>query len=765
MLSLFKTVKLPPPTDKMTKRHLPNFTTSLQSEIISGAYEPRFQLTALGTSTGFLYIVNSAHQVFQSPKSVDYPLLRIISLPNSSSFFSICSRSMFENHPSNANIPNNYNLTMLNSIKRSKVKNICTHWIITPEKILSRTVELNFDVLDIAISPIHPEFALMLTKEGSLYGFSIESLNFTNLYINIFENKPVKAICYSSGYKFIIAHETLDVLDVQNLELTASTNTKAQMVDSIDQWTSLIDDKGVPHLMMFFASVSSIDVPKNGKAIFTGMTDGSDWMSIIRTPDGDILYENRKEKVKFQHEFLIPGTLIKYEKPFARSSAEEIALCTNDGKFIYLDLKVRNHFIHHVPKVEFTLADGDSLYVFSLRETPQTEQSQDKKKRKKKDDSSDKSDSEEAEHEPEPIVQYRVNRYEKGNYYGHFSLSSLGIPSRPLAINKGKLLFIENNKDLCIYDTLNKKKEVLHSFNSFSHYRPLLNDGFILIDNDGTIMKCEKTEDSYSIEQMEETWPGPDIIDWRPYRDSIVTLEKDGHLKFGEIKKKICKNEEEQVFVFEVVNEKGKTPKEGEMQFIIVVTNKRMLVIDFNEEESTLIKARKVNETIIDATYTKWGTIIIQTDNSAQMLPLPDLSCDPIDKINISKKGVISLISQQGFIVFEPNAVSIFLKDLKPPLIFDSTIPIIEPPHVNPVLKWFGKKDDTLKDADDAFQYRRNHKVASNLAQTNELMQEILVKAQERGELLNEMEIKSEQVLSSAQKFHELCRSLRNSFW
>ena len=386
MFSFFRNVKMPSPPEEMLKKHLACFTTSIDSEIISGAYEPRFGMYALGTANGYLYIINKHHHIFRSPKSVNYPLLKIISLPNSSSFFSICSKTMFQNHPSRIEKPNPHDLEMLNSIKSSKIQNICTHWIIKPDGILSRTTPLEFDIVDIALSPVHPEFALLLTSGGSIYGFSIESLNLTNLYINIFEKKPVKSICWSSGYRFLIAHEIIEGLDVQKLELGSQYRMNAQMIDSIDQWTAAIDEKGNPNLFMYTNVVSSINAPKGSKAIFVGMLNGSNWISIIRSETGDIVYENKNPKLTLKGEYVMPETLIRYAKPFERSNPQEIAVSTDYGRFLYFDGKVIDHFMFKPPDVKFAFADEEDYYVFTVEkvEKVQKKKTEAKKKRKEK---------------------------------------------------------------------------------------------------------------------------------------------------------------------------------------------------------------------------------------------------------------------------------------------------------------------------------------------------------------------------------------------
>ena len=147
------------------------------------------------------------------------------------------------------------------------------------------------------------------------------------------------------------------------------------------------------------------------------------------------------------------------------------------------------------------------------------------------------------------------------------------------------------------------------------------------------------------------------------------------------------------------------------------------------------------------------------------MLPLPDVSSSVIDKIPISKNGRAALFHKFGAVLYEPNSVSLYLDDIQPPKLYDIQEPVIETPKVNKFLKLFGKKDDTVKDADTAFQYSRSSAMTAKISETQDMMQQLLVKANERGEMLNEMEIKANKLLTSAQKFHQMAKELRKNPW
>ncbi|OHT13394.1 hypothetical protein TRFO_16495 [Tritrichomonas foetus] len=722
MLSRLFNQSMPRPSDDMINKHLHCFENKLDSEIISGAYEPRFGLFALGTATGFLYIINNENLVFRSPKNVNYPLLKIIPLPNSSSFLSVCSKTMFERH-SSRNKPNKQNskyFTTLNDVKSSKIQNIITHWIIKPDGILSRTTQMLFDIVDIAISPTYPEFALMLTKEGSLYGFSIESLKYTDLYIDVFEHKPVTSIFCPPGLKYYITHEQINKLDVPNMEIDVEAKISVLSYDAIDQWAAVIDKDGTPKLLMLTNSVSSIDVPKGSKAVFCGMTSAMNWSSIIRSDTGDTIFDGKKEKIKLNNEFLVPNVFIKYGKPFYRSNIEDIIFVTDHGKFIHMNGDVQDHFYTDMGEVKKALVDEDNLYVFTDKYIYRF------------------------------VKSCLVDRIE--NHYGI-----------PLFIKNEKMVVVEKNEFVYVYEINSKKRKKLDklALANIRNYKHFID----FICENGQIFRLNTESSIYSLEELPNKIPKKKIKDWRNYKDTFVGINEKDCFIFGSKEKKVCKDEDEELLLFEMMNENGK-PVEGD-GFVLIVTSKKICVYEHDKKEK-FHKIRKEKLRIQEATISEWGTLILHTEDDIRMLPLPDVSQSVIDKISIPKHGNAILIPHHGAVIWDSDndqcSFSVIMDETKKPIIYNENSPVLEFPQVNVIQKLLGMKNESIQEVDKTFKYDRPKDAATNLAETNELMQEILVKAQERGEMLNEMEIKAEKILNSAQKFHEIAKSLKKKF-
>jgi hypothetical protein len=84
---------------------------------------------------------------------------------------------------------------------------------------------------------------------------------------------------------------------------------------------------------------------------------------------------------------------------------------------------------------------------------------------------------------------------------------------------------------------------------------------------------------------------------------------------------------------------------------------------------------------------------------------------------------------------------------------------LTEPPIV--VKKLFGTAEarrPCLEDVDTSFRFQR---AGGKLSETIDLMQHVLVVAQERSERLNELEMKAESILVAAKRFHDSAKQLR----
>ena len=173
--------------------------------------------------------------------------------------------------------------------------------------------------------------------------------------------------------------------------------------------------------------------------------------------------------------------------------------------------------------------------------------------------------------------------------------------------------------------------------------------------------------------------------------------------------------------------------------------------------------------------------------------PVDDVGgCDVIENIKAVNPIVLP---HRGLIVFERNATTIYLDNISDPLCFDESNlpPALAPPPVTGLKKLFGKKSGvTLEEADRFFLFNRSSEqpntnskpdsqnksddnkrssgevqqsaasACNNLAETQELMQQLLVKANERGEQLNELEIKAKKLLKTARKYRNTIRKFHH---
>ena len=774
MLSRFFNPSLPKPDESLLEKHLKCFQVRLDSQLISAAYEPRFELFALGSATGYLYIVNNIFQIMSSPKSLNYPILKIIPLLNTSSFLSFCSKTMFERHPSH-NESRKMDITSIDDIKSSKVQNIITQWIIKPDAILSRTINIDFDLIDAAVSPTQPQFALLLTKEGSIFGFSVETMSLTNLYINVFEKLPVTSIFCQGGFKYYITHDKIEVLDIQNMEMDTFANHPSLSFDCIDKNAAIIDKNGTPKLLVLSNALSSFDVPENSHAIFCGMISGTDWITIIRSDKGDMVFENKRLRLELENEFLIPNVIIRYKKPFARSNVDGIFVITDHGKIININGDENNCFFEEQNGIKKTLIDHQTLYAFSddsiiiftnnvfskiipneigiplavekgkflIAEHIKEEAVQDTKQTKKEKSDDDKSENESDKSKKE---ENEENTEQEDN-------------------NKQTNLYVVDASELFNVNYNDKKKKPIQK-ELLATIKPLniisTRTRIDFICEDMKVFRCElKTKNIFEFHEVEEKPSGDHIKDWRKFGNSYIIITNDNHMIYNDFDKKLCKNDDK-LLLFEIVDQKGK-PTSNSDGFVLVVTTEKIRLYQ-EDEKDKFHKVRKSKKEILDATLAYWGALILHTNHSLLMLPLPDFNYDEIDKIHFSKNESVSLIPYHGALIFQPFSYSIYLKIMENPEIYNPEKPPLEIPQVNAFLKLFGKKDETLNDADKAFQYSGSRGAIGNLEETNEIMQRLLVKAQERSEMLNEMEIKSQQLMQSAQKFHELAKSLRKQF-
>ena len=291
MFSRLFNQSLPTPTEEQNQTMLYDKEIGLSSEIISAAFEPRFKLYALGSATGDLHVINEQNYLYSYIAEIsEPPVLKIIPLTNSSTFLSVSSYSLYENHC--FNIPREQRPEQINNIfyKNKKIlsevtvernKSHITHWIVTQDgKVLHRTTAIRYNIIDCAASPLHPEFILLLDKDGMIYGFSVEKMGFTELCIDYFKGKDVHSIICPFDMKFYICHNIIEKLDLSSKEVSKGSQINALQVDFIDEKSSITaaitSSQKAPSLFKGNRPISTIENLNGGFCTCVSMINDKD---------------------------------------------------------------------------------------------------------------------------------------------------------------------------------------------------------------------------------------------------------------------------------------------------------------------------------------------------------------------------------------------------------------------------------------------------------------------------------------------------------
>ncbi|KAH0794344.1 hypothetical protein GPJ56_001637 [Histomonas meleagridis] len=668
----------------------------------------------MGTANGKLYVLNSNKYCYSSESSTQFPVCKILPLPNTSSFFSACSPCMIENHPYYRTKGKN---SQFKKYDPKKVPSIVVHWVIRTDAIEPRANSIRFNVRDFAISPTNPNFALILTDNGALYGYSIEDLKFTNLYINEFEGKPATSIFSESFLEFYVSHEKIDSIDIQTMCMNDYSTAKALTMDISDGCAAIIDYDGNACLIKGNRTLQKVTPIEGGLTVFSGIISKKNWVSIVHTQEGDKIFLKEKEKVSLGNDScLVPGCIIRYGDFYHRNDPEFISFITESGKLVFIDGHQEDCFF--TENIEFIkiFEDNDHFYIFCQ----------------------------------EKIIDF------DGLCFCGTMPNSFGIP---LAMKNGKLLIIDseaNSVSTVDINTQEKQQLLSDEFSLINQYNSIIS--FCCKDN--ILMHIDLTKDEFVCEKSEDDfYPTEDIIMWRDYQDAKITITRKNKLKMKKSKIEIC-DPEEKILLFEPIDETGKVTKEG--PFILIVTMENVYI--FVNENNKFKRARKESfgGRILDASVAEWGSLLLRLENSVQLITLPDPSFSPIFCHKFSAEANACLVPHKGAFIFENGKTYAYLRNnattSKP--IYDPEVPQLKVPRVSTIQKLFGKKDANLKDADEAFQHKRAQREAAKLSETTELMQQILVTAQKRGEVLNEMEIKANRILQSAQRYQQICHEL-----
>jgi hypothetical protein len=131
------------------------------------------------------------------------------------------------------------------------------------------------------------------------------------------------------------------------------------------------------------------------------------------------------------------------------------------------------------------------------------------------------------------------------------------------------------------------------------------------------------------------------------------------------------------------------------------------------------------------------------------ILQLPDIS-NELGVLPIEPGQKVIVVQGGGFIVEKGKSRSIYTRIIRRPPLFAEAPPLEEQPII--VKSFFSTKEikTTLPQADDCFKHQPANRA---MAETNDLLQQMLVTAQQRSEQLRQMEQKSENILAQAKAF------------
>ena len=837
MLSRLFGKSLPGPTPNQDATNLEPFPLGNDAEITAAAYEPRFCLFAFGNAEGRLFVMNKRSAIIASNVTTNSPICELKSCPNSSSFVSLCSQFSLDHHPSllAPMSPDSNKPTLLS--KRDKVKTtIIAHWVVTPEKAVPRIVSLKEDVISLAISPSTPNFALNLQANGSVLGFSLEKMKFTELYINQFEKKPCRAISCSRGMTYFIAHEKIETVDISSLELDSYSSLKVANMDISNGLAAVISTTGIPQLIKGGKVLKEVKSNQGGAAILSQIISGEKWICVIRSPKGDEVYLDGKKIQNIPvNTWFVPNILINYQSFFERTNPLFIKILTIDGRIFTIHEDYASIQEIFPPPIEANAVwqDGSRILVCERKETdveievdvpiepekpkeePAQEQEQQKDseqvKEEKNPEESEKQEKEpkeeqsskeapqkesppsaqqqkqpetnenqnppkEEEKQPQTKKEKRIVKQEFFLYHSFTKNSYICCREYPLVFPSLfiKGFFISFNKEgVDAVDSLTGNASKLLEKPALKYFE--IEKQLFILDNenhqytlqdDGKILEIKEEKDRLNFGKLKPE----EIIGIRRIEPNDLLFITDKRTAVFKNTETEIYEEKEHLLFYEVINENGcvyfpdsnetidpNLPQITPNVYLLVMTNKTFYLYDIAEQMKR-IRKMKIDDEPDEATIFEWGGLIMRSKSTVTILPLPDFTLSNLGTLKVSGKSKICLIKKQGLFVSEPDGTTmIYSNDHTLPMLYRENTPVIE----EPVKKsFFGRveKTPTQEKVDTSFGYSRPK---NSIQQTTEIMQELLVTAQQRGEQLKEIEMKANRLLDHAREFHNATKKFR----
>ena len=711
---------LPGPTPDQDATDLQPFSQGNYSEITAVAYEPRFSLFGIGNAEGRLFVMNKRKLIIAAKAEMDVPICKLTSCPNSSSFVALYSQYSYIHHPSviagvrdnQADEKRNSKMTTLLSKVGKRAGSVICHWIVTPERVVPRFVSVKDDIISVCVSPSTPNFALVLQVNGSIVGFSLEKMKFTELYLNQFEGKPVYGISCPIGMKYYIASDNISSVDISSLEIDDFSSKKATSIDVFGSFAATISLDGKPQLIKGNKVVQEIKSEYQGIGILSQMIGNDIWIAIERTPSGDKIYINSKKVECPDDVWFVPSILVNYKSFFERTEPLLIQIATSDARICTIcDGKAEFSSIFPPPiHADSIWQDGGRILACEKKEDG-----------------------------------FLLHVLTKSSYIctKEYKLSF------PEAYNNGYLL-CQCNDSVNIVDTLTggvtKVMERPAVKIIKDQKQTVLFDGekqFIVSEEGKFVESPVKYVKSLS----------PDVIATRMFKGEEICLTNKRTITYKTLEVESY-DEKEVLVLFELIDDFGRIDENG--PYLLIVTNRIAYLFDV-QDQMKRIRKMKLDNVIQEATIFKWGGMIVRSNQTASILPLPDFTLDGLGTLTIPNSTMM-IIKNNGLLLQEDNLLSIYSNDHSAPVLYRENIPPIEEPAKKSLFGFTEKAPPKLEQVDSSFGYKR---AQSSISQTMQTMQELLVVAQQRSDALNEMEIKANRLREHAKEFRDACRKFK----
>jgi hypothetical protein len=328
----------------------------------------------------------------------------------------------------------------------------------------------------------------------------------------------------------------------------------------------------------------------------------------------------------------------------------------------------------------------------------------------------------------------------------------------PIAFKEELWLRIQDS-GLLVYDAMSKSESPLFPLTAPIKRLQVCSTFVDIILQPGTCYCCDMASPGWHFYDTRLAI-GDGVLMWRRIAridgsHSVATVTAHGELVLEKSKQKVS-TKPDNFLSFEVIDSSGRPSVSGE--FILVVTKTGAKVYEPNKLR--LLKKRKFEVNAIDFTVTDSGTLIVQLPGKVDVFQLPDVSAEHLGTLSVGPETLCKVIPGCGVFVVDKDGPVVYSAAPDRDFLDGGAEELVEPPVV--VKKMFGKPQIrralSLEETDASFRFKR---AQGMMSETVNIMQQLLVTAQERSEKLSEMEIKSDRLLATAKEFAARARRFR----